>query len=100
MRLLTAVAIPIGAIAVSWGAAAVWFDGPGVPGVRGTLAFAYVAISIGLCLGLSRRTRALSVAGVFALVLAWWLTLAPSNERDWLPDVAEPCDDLGLEPLS
>jgi Domain of unknown function (DUF4105) len=24
----------------------------------------------------------------FAAVLAWWLTLAPSNDRDWQPDVA------------
>jgi hypothetical protein len=26
--------------------------------------------------------------GGFALVLAWWLTLKPSNEGDWQPDVA------------
>jgi len=25
----------------------------------------------------------------FALVLAWWLTLKPRNEADWLPDVAQ-----------
>jgi len=25
----------------------------------------------------------------FALVLAWWLTLKPSNQGNWLPDVAE-----------
>ena len=25
---------------------------------------------------------------VFALVLTWWLTLSPSNDRDWQPDVA------------
>lgn len=27
-------------------------------------------------------------AGCFALVLGWWLTLAPSADRDWQPDVA------------
>jgi hypothetical protein len=27
-------------------------------------------------------------AGGFALVLAWWFTLQPSNDRDWQPDVA------------
>lgn len=27
--------------------------------------------------------------GGFALVLGWWLTLQPSNSRDWQPDVAE-----------
>src|ERR1051326_1657688 len=26
---------------------------------------------------------------VFALVLAWWLTLKPSNDGNWQPDVAQ-----------
>jgi hypothetical protein len=29
-----------------------------------------------------------AILAPFAIVLAWWLTLAPSNERDWRPDVA------------
>jgi len=29
------------------------------------------------------------VAAGFALVLAWWLSLRPSNDRPWLPDVAQ-----------
>ena len=89
MRLLTVVAAPIGALAVLWGVAALWFDGPGGPGVHGTLAVAYAAISIGLALRLDRRFRALAVGGVFALVLGWWLILPPSNDRNWIPDVAE-----------
>ena len=28
-------------------------------------------------------------SSVFALVLAWWLALPPSNDRDWQPDVAK-----------
>ena len=31
---------------------------------------------------------AICLAG-FALVLAWWLTLKPSNDRAWQPDVAQ-----------
>src|SRR6185295_1115204 len=27
-------------------------------------------------------------AGAFLVVLAWWLSLKPSNDRDWQPDVA------------
>jgi hypothetical protein len=34
------------------------------------------------------RRAALGVALAFAVVLAWWLTLPPSNDREWQPDVA------------
>src|SRR6266436_2338029 len=29
------------------------------------------------------------VFGAFALVISWWLTLKPSNDRNWQPDVAQ-----------
>src|SRR3954469_20142127 len=37
--------------------------------------------------GAARKISAVFIG--FALVLAWWLTLKPSNEGQWLPDVAE-----------
>jgi hypothetical protein len=38
----------------------------------------------------SARVRAqLGVAGAIALLAAWWLTIRPSNTRDWQPEVAE-----------
>ncbi len=36
----------------------------------------------------SRRGKVISVAG-FLLVLVWWFSLKPSNQRPWQPDVAE-----------
>ena len=33
--------------------------------------------------------KAACFAPLFALTLAWWLFLPPSNDRDWQPDVAE-----------
>jgi hypothetical protein len=35
-----------------------------------------------------RRLAAGTCAGGFVLVLAWWLSLKPSNDRDWQADVA------------
>ncbi len=32
--------------------------------------------------------RAAALAGLCALLIAWWLTIPPSNDRDWQPDVA------------
>ena len=77
----------------AWAIAALAIDGPTsqlfsaslARPVAGVLALA----SLG-CLVLVRPyRRALLVLGVLSLaVLAWWLHIPPSNDRDWLPDVA------------
>jgi hypothetical protein len=36
------------------------------------------------------RRVVLAILGMFVLVLAAWLAIPPSNERDWQPDVATP----------
>jgi hypothetical protein len=56
--------------------------------LAGTLALGLVLIA-GLTAVLARpwwRACVAALASV-AIVLAWWLTLAPSNDRDWQPDV-------------
>ena len=51
-----------------------------------TLLFALVVVA---CLATPRRWLALVVyAASFALFLAWWATITPSNDRNWAPDVA------------
>jgi hypothetical protein len=46
------------------------------------------ALAAAICLGL-RRWRAVALYGVcFVVVLEWWVTLQPSNDRDWADDVA------------
>src|SRR5277367_769857 len=47
----------------------------------------YVAAVI-LLLVLVRRRKALACVACFCVVLAWWLTLKPSNDQDWRPDCA------------
>ena len=36
----------------------------------------------------SRRVTCLLLALSFSTIIGWWLTLTPSNHRNWLPDVA------------
>jgi hypothetical protein len=36
-----------------------------------------------------RWAARVAVAGAIALIAAWWLTIRPSNTRDWQPQVAE-----------
>ena len=73
-----------------WGAAAIWFDGPATHWLAGALAAVYALV----CLALPFRVRPLWRAGLavllpFGAVLLWWFSIAPSNDRDWLPDVAQ-----------
>jgi len=71
-------------LAVVWAGLALELDGPGR-----TAAAAYLAVTLVAAL-LGRRVKRARLAALapFALVLAWWWTLAPRNDRAWLPDVA------------
>jgi hypothetical protein len=91
MRLLgTALALLLWLFPAAWGAAAFWIDGPGGPLARGLLAGAFGAGLLGLRFGLRPwRRGVVAAAALFLVVLGWWLSLAPSHERDWLPEVAE-----------
>jgi hypothetical protein len=89
-RLVLRIAVSLAlAIATLWAGAALWIDGPESPVLAGTLAGGLVLIA-GMTAVLVRPWwRAVAaVFAPFAIVLAWWLTLAPSNERDWREDVA------------
>lgn len=72
-----------------WSPAALWFDVP-VPWFRGPLVVVFGICLLAVWFGFRRRPwRAITItAGFFLVTLAWWLTLSPSNNRDWQPDLA------------
>lgn len=71
-----------------WATAALFYD-VRVPWLRAPLAGAYGLAVIGVWILVKGGWRKMGLtAGGFALVLAWWFTLQPSNDRDWQPDVA------------
>src|SRR6185295_19048309 len=71
-----------------WATAALYFD-VRVSWLRAPLAAAYPLAVLMVWVFVKRRWIAAGMtAGGFALVLAWWLMLQPSNGRDWQPDVA------------
>ena len=72
-----------------WGAAALWFAGPGPSGVRGALAGGLVLAALAIVAAVRSNARAaLALAVLAAAVFTWWGSLTPSNTRDWQPDVA------------
>ncbi len=74
-----------------WAAAALWIDGPESRALAGALVAA-LALGVLVVLVLVRPfARSLVALALLALaVLAWWLRIPPSNDRDWQPDVAHP----------
>jgi hypothetical protein len=75
-----------------WGALAIWYALPAGESVRLALAAAFLVLGvIGLVVAVWQRRIVLplapfAIAGV--VLAAWWSTVTPSNDRDWLADVA------------
>lgn len=78
----------LGLVVGGWVAATIWFDGPTSRLLAGALATAMLVASLWLP---QRSLRGLMIAGMlWAAGIMWWSSLAPSNARAWLPDVANP----------
>ncbi len=73
----------------AWASFAIYYsDLPGAY-LRTALAGLFALATLAAFLVLPRRRRTLFwFLGVFALVVVWWTTIAPSNARDWQVDVA------------
>lgn len=68
-----------------WAVAALYVDFR-IAALRIPLTVIYVLVIIAALVKLERKTAAaLCVAG-FCIVLAWWLSLEPSNDGNWQPD--------------
>ena len=76
-------------IAAAWAFGALWFDAPfgnANKVVAGVMAMAS-AIALIVVKPFWRKVGAVGL--LFGGVLAWWLTLKPSNDGNWQPDVAQ-----------
>jgi hypothetical protein len=71
-----------------WATAALFID-VRVAWLRTPLAVAYLASILAGWILVKGRWRKIGLTATgFLLVLAWWFTLQPSNDRDWQPDLA------------
>jgi hypothetical protein len=72
-----------------WGALAIYYSDIASASLRTTLSWAFALGNIAVLLFLRPRRRAMGVFfTIFTGVLLWWLSIPPSQDRDWQPDVA------------
>jgi hypothetical protein len=75
-----------------WGALALLYWDDANPTLRNTLALVWVLVAllllVAFALGRSRWRALAAFAVLFALLLASWRALAPSNDRAWVPENA------------
>jgi hypothetical protein len=76
-------------LAAAWAAGALYFDLP-APSVirRVAAAFWFIGIFIAWFWLPHHRWSRLVVGLVFLCILGWWLSISPSQDRNWKPDVA------------
>src|SRR5438132_3435380 len=76
-------------IAVAWAFGAVWFDAPF--GNANKVAAVLLAMASAIVLVFVRPfwRKVVAIALLVGGVLIWWLTLSPTNDSDWQPDVAQ-----------
>ena len=74
-------------VAVAWAFGALYFDFPRI----GTLAaILFVVILLAAIIFVRGQLLKLAIVlGALAVVAGWWLTLKPSNDRAWQPDVSQ-----------
>ncbi len=80
------------AAVAAWGLLALWFGLSTTTGLRVALCFGFVTVAVGgLLIAVLRGPvirPLLPFALLFIVLLAWWSTIEPSNDRVWQGDVA------------
>jgi len=73
-----------------WAGAALYFDLLSGSSLRTLAASGYGIAMLGTLFAFRGSGKGIAIClAAFGLVLAWWLTLKPSNDRNWQPDVAQ-----------
>ena len=74
-------------ICAIWAAGALYFD---FPKASAFVAILFVIALLAIVIFVRGKLLKLAIVfGAFAAVVSWWLTLKPSNDREWQPDVAQ-----------
>ncbi len=79
----------VAAIIAAWAFGAAWFDAPFGSGNKIAAALVAFAFAVTILFVRPFLRKAIVVALLFGGVLIWWLSLKPTDDRPWQPDVAQ-----------
>ena len=80
---------PVLFVMIAWGAGALWFDGPALRPLAGALAGAFLGGSVWILTRIESTGKSLGLfLLLFVVLVGWWSTLRPRQDRDWIGDVA------------
>lgn len=77
------------AVLTVWASLAIYYSNISSEGARSGIAIGFTLCTAAAFLFFKKRFWTfIGFLIIFCLVVAWWLTIKPSNDRDWQPDVA------------
>jgi len=90
IRLAFIILLPLVLLSGFWACAALWIDGPASRPAASLLVAGFAMCSLGLFIWMRPLILAMGIYGLlFAVVVAWWLSIEPRQDRNWLPSVAQ-----------
>ena len=75
-------------VLIAWGTLAIYYSNLPWAELRLTLAAAFAAFAVWACWVSPRRGMSAVFLGLFFVVVIWWISIAPSYDRPWRPEVA------------
>jgi hypothetical protein len=75
-------------VLVLWATLAIYYSNLPWPGLRLALAIAFVAFAVWATWVAPRRRTSVAFIVLYLGVVTWWLSISPSHDRNWRPEVA------------
>src|SRR5262249_26576098 len=75
-------------VLIAWGTLAIYYSNLRWAALRLTLAAAFAAFAVWACWVSPRRGMSAVFLGLFFVVVVWWISIPPSHDRPWRPEVA------------
>ena len=73
---------------IAWGTLAIYYSNLPWTSMRLVLAVAFAGFAVWACWLTARRGMSALFFVLFAGVVAWWISISPSHDRPWRPEVA------------